>query len=124
MKNTLRLTVPLGIAFDRLHCPVCGKAVFEPDTPCDAPNCAHVQWVYLGETGEFTYTTPAVQAAIDELKQAEEDDEVESLKERFEATWSSNTRVSFEITTGGMACGPVWSTISVGVEYMPDSAGD
>src|SRR5262245_39023217 len=109
--NRIDLQFPFGLALDQLFCHACGIAIIEPNKAFEAPQCQHVEWVYLDELGEFIYAQSAVQARIDELNQKANDDDDFDIFNELMKSWGSSTKVAFNITTGGMACGPVWETV-------------
>lgn len=118
--NTVELVFPFGLSFERFYCPACGKAILEQDEPFEAPNCHHLEWIYLDGLGEFVFTAPVVQEQIDELsKKAEQDDDFD-LYEELQKVWASSTKVVFRVTTGGMACGPIWETARYGLSFVLD----
>jgi hypothetical protein len=81
-----------------------------------------VEWVYLDELSEFIFAQPLLQARIDQLGEKEDEDSEFNLREEIEKIWHRKTNVVFNITTGGMACGPVWSTVRFGLNFVPDQA--
>ena len=110
----------LGYSFDRFFCPACGAAIFESGEPFE-PECPHVEWAIF--EGEFEFTTPAVEAQIEILEEArqklEDGDDFDRFDELLKI-WRGNKRMVFNITSEGMACGPVSETLSVGMNFVPD----
>jgi hypothetical protein len=122
--STVDLQFPLGRPFNQFFCPACGKAILEPNQAFEAPQCQHVEWVYLDEIGEFIFAQPPVQTQIDELNEKAEDDDDFDLFEELQNIWGSSTKVIFNVTTGGMACGPVWETARFGLNFVLDESDD
>lgn len=120
--NALTLTFPMGYEFQRLHCPVCGAPILEPGKPFEEPNCIHVEWVYLEEVSEFIYVAPSVKQAIEQVDSDEDpgEDKPDHPVERLAALWKSATRGHIEVSTGAMACGPVWTTVYFGINFMQE----
>lgn len=88
-----------------------------PEQNFESAPCPHVDWVYVDEVGEFVYASPAVQTQIDKLEaEADEDDDL--LIDKLEAVWHEPTKAHIAITTRGMACGPVSSTIQFGLNLL------
>ena len=125
----------LGYSFDRFFCPACGAAIFESGEPFE-PKCPHVEWAIFEGEFEFMNLPAAVQAQINELEETqqklEDGDDVDMLEggddfDRFDELlkiWRGNTRMVFNITSEGMACGPVRETLSVGLNFVPDEDED
>ena len=118
--NTVELRFPFGLPFERLYCPACGEAIIEEDVPFEGPRCKHLEWIYLDGLREFAFTAPAIQERIDELSQRTEVDDCFDLCDELQKTWASNTTAVFSITTGGMACGPIWETARYGLNLVLD----
>jgi hypothetical protein len=120
--NSVDLEFPFGQQLEQFFCPACGKGIIEPNQPFEAPQCKHVEWVYLDELSEFIFAQPEVQARIDDFNErADEDDDLDPLEE-LQKVWGSSTKVVFNITTGGMACGPIWSTARFGLNFEPEES--
>ena len=54
-----------------------------------------------------------------EEKRQEDGDDFDRFDELLKI-WRGNTRMVFNITSEGMACGPVSETLSVGLNFVPD----
>ena len=110
----------LGYSFDRFFCPACGAAILEPGEPFE-PKCPHVEWAIF--EGEFVFMglPAAVAAQIKKLekKRQKDGDDFDRFDELLKI-WRGNTRMVFNITSEGMACGPVSETLSVGMNFVPD----
>jgi len=121
----------LGYSFDRFFCPACGAAILEPGEPFE-PKCPHVEWAIFEGEFEFMNLPAAIEAQIEilaETRQKLEDaDDVDTLEDGDDfdmldellKIWRGNTRMVFNITSEGMACGPVSETLSVGLNFVPD----
>jgi hypothetical protein len=110
----------LGYSFDRFFCPACGAAILQSGEPFE-PECPHVEWAIF--EGEFEYMNlpAAVEAQLEELeeKRQEDGDDFDRFDELLKI-WRGNKRMVFNITSEGMACGPVSETLSVGLNFVPD----
>jgi hypothetical protein len=119
----------LGYSFDSFFCPACGAAILKSGEPFE-PECPHVEWAYF--EGDFVFTTPAVDAQIEKLEKKrqkiEDDDDVDMLEDGDDVDmlvellkiWTGYTRMVFDITSEGMASGPVRETLSVGMNFVPN----
>jgi predicted RNA-binding Zn-ribbon protein involved in translation (DUF1610 family) len=120
--NSVDIELPFGQALTQFFCPVCGKGIIEPDESFEAPQCKHVEWVYLDALGEFLFVAPHLQARIDQFSErADENDDCVPLNE-LQKVWGSDTTVVFNMKTGGIACGPVWETLRFGVNFVPEGS--
>jgi hypothetical protein len=115
---SILLALPGAVVPPRLR-----KPIIERDKPFEESQCEHVEWVYLDELGAFIFAHPSVQAVIDDLcaKADESDDDDSDLVEELHKLWGGPTRAVLTLTTWVMACGPVWSTVRFGLNFITDS---
>jgi hypothetical protein len=128
---------PCGAPPPVLRCPMTGQVVlqgYDPvtgeDTGFDEPDWSAVPTVtfcYLPEVGEFQYITPALESTIAASREAllerataDEKDAIELLSD-FEILESYVDEIGEVplvvcLTTSGMACGPVSSSVYVGLD--------
>jgi iron-sulfur cluster assembly protein len=110
----------LGYSFDRFFCPACGAAILEPSAPFE-PECPHVEWAIF--EGEFVFmdlpATVETQIKKLEKKRQKDGDDFDRFDELLKI-WRGDTRMVFNITSEGMAGGPVRETLSVGLNFVPD----
>ena len=122
-----------------IKCPITGEVVvygFDPVTAevgeedyvePDWESIPTVLFHYIPEVGEFDYIRPSLQAAIDEKRQAllsaANADEVESIEDLsdFEILTDylddlGEVPLVIRLTTHGIACGPVSSSVCVGLD--------
>ena len=110
----------LGYSFDSFFCPACGVAILESGEPFE-PKCPHVEWAIFEGEFEFMNLPAAVEAQIEKLEKMrqKDGDDFDRFDELLKI-WRGNTRMVFNITSEGMACGPVRETLSVGLNFVPD----
>lgn len=108
---------PFGCEPPRPHCPVCGRAVLKVDDEglAHADPCPHLAFIFVGEVGEFEYRSPAF--AEKAARRRLHDLDLGRLRKLLERIGYGNKLLALEITHGGMACGPVWSTDVYGFDY-------
>ena len=128
---------PSGAEPPVLRCPITGQVVlkgYDPVTGEDAgfeePDWAAVptaRFCYIPEVGEFSFIAPQLQAAIEAARAAllkkatgRKREEVEDLSD-FEILQEhvadlGEVPLVFCLTTRGMACGPVSSSVYVGLD--------
>ena len=107
---------PFGQEPPNIHCPVCGRAVFDPDEESgDVTPCPHLAFVYLGGAGDFVYASDefAKRANYDE----DEEFEFEDFPELLKKADYGNELLAIEVNYGGIACGPVWFTDIYGFDF-------
>jgi len=102
-----------------IYCPACGAAIYADDEEV-SDRCAHVLFTYLSDTAEFDYVSPACRSVIEAVlgataDQGPDQDVVNQVLRRL----SSTSVLGLTITTQGMACGPVCSTVYLAVDFMP-----
>ncbi|WP_029586373.1 hypothetical protein [Bradyrhizobium sp. URHD0069] len=113
-----------------LRCPITGKVIasgYDPATGEMAEGYGEPKWQevptvlfhYIPEVGEFDYIKPELQAKVDSKRKelgedAEELDDFEILEEHVESL--GDVPLVFCLMTSGMACGPVSSSIYVGLD--------
>lgn len=125
-----------------VHCPVCGKTWWAQDVEFES--CEHLLFGYVIEAGCFEYITDEFQDFIeteakniiatmrinipkenveDELNLEEIDIEDEldcELLEQVLEKYNSSSAFTLSLTTNGIACGPISSTLYVGIDFCPD----
>jgi hypothetical protein len=107
--------VELDLAHDNFFCPVTGERILGPESFAPSPATA---FVFTPESGEFE----TIQEGLAEI-----DRKVNTEEVMEEDPWGRFDRfckelkgrpdiVVFSITTRGMACGPVSSTVHIGID--------
>jgi hypothetical protein len=111
--------VKLCLDHQNFHCPVTGQRITSDETYEPSPAMV---FMYLDEIGEFQDIDPDLQEVFDEVE-SEFGDELwpDELFAKFCDRIQSEGLVCFEIATHGMACGPVSSTVRIGIDmnYQP-----
>lgn len=122
-----------------LRCPITGKVIMYGYDPVTAevgvddyqePDWANIPTVlfhYISEVGEFDFIRPALQARIDakrqemlEIAPAEDQEMIEGmgdfeiLSEHLDSL--GEVPLVFRLTTHGIACGPIHSSVCVGLD--------
>jgi hypothetical protein len=113
-----RIEVPFGIAFDFCHCPVCGQASAKADNDELTINpCAHLEFLFICEVGEFEHQSDDFKRRLKEGKTDLDELSFETFPHVLEKMGYGNDLIAMEVTHGGMACGPVWSTQIYGYRF-------
>ena len=101
-----------GAGSPRLHCPACGV---ETIGQTGFTACAHLLFVFVGMAGLFDSIDPELEAWIGretERRVVEGELELSPLELAYELLDASPAKglLAISLTTGGMACVPVWET--------------
>ena len=102
---------PFGVEPPDVHCPICGRLTFDSEGTVDA--CEHLAWIHHDQGGSV-YVSEDFKARVLANDQKVEDG---NTKELLVALGYGNELLALEITYGGMACGPTWSTIVYCFDY-------
>jgi hypothetical protein len=113
-----------------LRCPISGQVIaagYDPSNGETADDYVEPNWEaiptvlfhYIPEIGEFDFIRPELQSKIDSVRerlgdQADDLDDFEILEAHVEKI--GNVPLIFHLITSGMACGPVSSSIYVGLD--------
>lgn len=108
----LDLEHPFGDTSARLHCPACGAETIGAE---GFATCDHLLFLFVGIAGLFDMIDPGLETWIQrETERRVEVGEIElsPLELAYELLDASPAKGLFalSLTTGGMACGPVWET--------------
>ncbi len=110
------LELPMG-ADPNVHCPICGGQVLGPDESgvCEINVCPHLVFVHVGMANKFEYQS---EEFMQRMSTVDEYDELnDDLREFVRALEYDERLLALEITTSGMACGPVSSTDVFAFDY-------
>ena len=129
MKKTpvsiVEINWPSGAAAPTLHCPRTGNIVLKADEATDQPASPYVTFVYVDEVGEFDFIRDDLRerldAAREQLDLSDDDDYVSDLDVLLRHTFLGGVPMVYEITTSGMACGPVSFTVYIGFDLWSES---
>ena len=122
--------VILDLSHEYFYCPVTGQLIKDDHTYQPSPATL---FTFVDEVGDFETLHPNLQGKWDKIKEQAENDEeeedyidTENLFDRFLEQVSITSLVCFIITTRGMACGPVSSTVRIGIDmnHVLDELGD
>lgn len=106
-------TVKLELDHSNFYCPVTGQLITGDQVFQASPATV---FTYVSEVGEFEQITPELKELWDSVEaEADEDDFDIDLFEKFAEKIEDDAIVCFEITTFGMACGPVSSTVRIAI---------
>lgn len=115
--------IDVDIAF-RFHCPVTGELVAGPEHYGPSPATAFL----LGpEADEFDHLAPQLEPIWEEVRAAHDEDErspwrlFDEFCRRLEG---HDNLVLFSLTSSGIACGPVSSTVHVCIDFSHPAADD
>lgn len=127
--NTLSIDWPCGAEAPSLFCPACGKQTVDWEDGLVEPHCPHLKFLYLTQIDDFEFIKEDVKDLLDEKRRAldaskddtdEDQDELSDYELLQSAVSSDPTFVIFELTTSGMACGPVSSTACIGYQLFEE----
>jgi hypothetical protein len=106
--NSVQISYPFGLVVTEFFCPACGAQILGQEE--DPKPCCHVIYTYLDLIGDSMYVHEGLEGQL----QGEED----FLEEVRRVLLPSETALHVSLATGGMACGPVWSSITVGLDLQ------
>lgn len=130
-RATVSIDWDFGNAPPAIRCPMTGEVVlagYDPETgeyfedivEPEYEKIPTVTFAFIEEIGEFSFIRDDIQQAIDDYRKGlpEEDSE---LVDDFEILSEGHVNLGrsplvFSLTTHGMACGPVSSTVWVGLD--------
>lgn len=121
--NMVTIDWPCDAEAPSWFCPACGKQTVDSEDGLVERPCPHLAFLYLKEIDEFEYIKENVKALVEKERQAadaekdgkeEERDEMSDYELLKKALSQDSAFAIFEITTSGMACGPVSSTVCIG----------
>lgn len=124
---------PFNAPQPALKCPITGSVIAsgfegaddeELRQDIDYESIPTVLFAFLGDINEFLYIRSDLKQKLDERRaelvlsneDASEWDDFELLKSSSDML--GDVPAIFEMNTGGMACGPVWSTLWVGLDLF------
>jgi hypothetical protein len=106
------LETPFGRVATVGYCPVCGADLFSEHEP-NPEMCEHIRWIEVDRS--LIWLAPDLQAleAVDGQRPAPR------RRKMLAAVANGNlpSVLVMRLTTGGMGCGPSWSTLSVAVDF-------
>jgi hypothetical protein len=104
--------VSIDIDHDNFFCPVTGNQILGAEL--FEPSAATV-FAILDESCTMEHGSEEHIALWDSLVESEED--AQAAFEKFREKLGGDSTVCFSITTHGMACGPVSSTIHIAIDF-------
>jgi hypothetical protein len=126
-----------------LHCPITGKVVLAGYDSANAeqwdePDYALIEtlrFVYIPDAGEFEYIHPVLEKVLElRVKELKKELGEDAFEEEFESSpWEVlcaeiNQFIEmpfvYDLTTHGMACGPVSFSVFAGIELAPLNGDD
>lgn len=121
--NCVHYELPDGMESLNVFCPACGVQALtsEPEAYIDQPSCQHVKFLYVGLAGKFEYIVPNVQNQLSVLRRESQSDDFLSDYELLQQLLKDDRRILvIEISTSGMTCGPMSSTVSIGFDIFSE----
>jgi|TARA_Y100000310_G_scaffold344647_1_gene458526 hypothetical protein len=124
-RKKIMQTIRLHLDHFNFFCPVTGEHILGSDEFKVSPA---TEFVFSLNDSMFEHAESKYEKIWDDLQEKEnqlfEDDSDEDFDcwEEFKKTIKDNSIIVFEITTSGMACGPVSSTVCIGINmnYIPE----
>ena len=105
--------VRLQLDHSNFYCPVTGQLIVNDEVFQASPATV---FTYIDEVGEFEHILPELNEIWEGVEaEADDDDFAIDLFEKFVEKIEDGAIVCFEITTFGMACGPVSSTVRIAI---------
>ncbi len=120
---------PFGCDPSIVHCPICGSSTMNAETN-EMQSCPHLAFIYICEISEFVYQSDDFKTKSRDWYDKEKEDDSEYNEEEFAQKINlsdfrqtlanmgyDNNLLAIELTSGGMACGPVYFTDVYGFDY-------
>jgi hypothetical protein len=105
--------VSLELDHFNFYCPVTGKLISSDQSYKASPATV---FTYVDESGEFEDIIPELKEIWERVQEESGDEDCAiDLFEKFVETIRDDGIVCFEITTCGIACGPVSSTVRIAI---------
>ncbi len=108
------------------YCPVTGKHILSEEDSESSPATA---FIYIDDIGEFSGIRPDLLKLYEEKcdfypENDEDEDDLNPIDRFMKLLKDTPNLVVFNITTSGVACGPVSNTVRVGIDmnYCPSDA--
>jgi hypothetical protein len=106
-------TVKLQLDHSNFYCPVTGQLIVNDEVFQASPATV---FTYIDEVGEFEHILPELNEIWEGVEAETDDDDFEIDRfEKFVKKIEDGAIVCFEITTFGMSCGPVSSTVRIAI---------
>lgn len=107
--------IELNLSHHDFYCPVSGKQIVGTETPFE-PSEATL-FCFLDEIREFQYAEKWIEDLYNDYMEQTDNDHLEAFDELLHAISKKHfNAICFSITTSGMACGPVSSTVHFGID--------
>ena len=126
---------PFGIELQPMFCPICGHHSINTEEDSDeyykVTPCEHLAFIYLNDIDEYEYQSEDFAKRLENIPEDEdtdediedediEDEDDEDTKYFYNLLVKAgydNKMLAVEIVHGGMACGPVWNSVTFGYDY-------
>ena len=113
MSGATMVDIDFGGEFEPFFCPFCGHRIINPETiEAGSTPCQHVEFIYVDVAGEFDFVKTQLHPTVEKLMNDPEGD-TWGILDSGNLKKMPDDMVIFGLTTSGMACGPVSSTVSV-----------
>jgi len=114
------LELPFGKRCDAFYCPACGAPIAQPEHGLSPTPCEHLRFVYLESVGLFAFVADDLREALDRAERAADEaaDEAWDPLDAVCALLPEQNVICVHLTTGGMACGPVWESTVYGLDLL------
>ena len=119
MAKAQLVKLDMGNCLVPLYCPYCGSVILDNETGVPEKPCPHVELVFSDAAGDgaYEYASPSMQALLESIGEGDPDGRHSwPSKPKLRALLPPDTLL-LEISTWGVACGPIGWTTVVGVRW-------
>lgn len=116
MSAIVEVNLPFGYPAT-FHCPLCGQNLEEAGEDGELKACPHLMLAFLESEGIVVHAADGVEEAFEQAR----DNEDESQDPMTVVLGNEAGRVAFRVHSGGMACGPVWTTMIYAFDFARGS---
>ena len=109
---------PFGIELQPMFCPICGHHSINTEEDSDeyykVTPCEHLAFIYLNDIDEYEYQSEDFAKRLENIP---EDEDTKYFYNLLVKAGYDNKLLAVEIVHGGMACGPIWNSVTFGYDY-------
>ncbi len=100
------------------YCIACGAPIYVKG---ESSRCEHIAFTYIQDIGEFDLVAPHLKDKINAIAEEAEGSgaSCEEMLESILTEINSQSVICYSITTNGVGCGPVSSTVVVAIDFNP-----